>query len=90
MDDKQEKNFFIVDSSAYLRPQIDVKAGELRTNVGLLLGVSRMWSTNHSETQTGAIEAAFQEYTEDRKDIAILLINQHVSARARLELTPDR
>lgn len=37
---------------------------------------------NIAETQTGAIEAAFQEYTEDRKDIAILLINQHVSVRA--------
>lgn len=31
-----------------------------------------------AETQTSTIEAAFQEYTE-RKDIAILLINQHVS-----------
>jgi vacuolar-type H+-ATPase subunit F/Vma7 len=31
-----------------------------------------------TETQTSVIEAAFQEYTEDRKDIAILLINQHV------------
>jgi V-type H+-transporting ATPase subunit F len=30
------------------------------------------------ETQTNVIEAAFQDYTE-RKDIAILLINQHVS-----------
>ena len=29
------------------------------------------------ETQVSTIEAAFQEYTE-RKDIAILLINQHV------------
>lgn len=29
------------------------------------------------ETQVPIIEAAFQEYTE-RKDIAILLINQHV------------
>jgi GTP cyclohydrolase I len=32
---------------------------------------------NYPETQTSVIEAAFQEYTE-RKDIAILLINQHV------------
>lgn len=31
-----------------------------------------------AETQVSTIEAAFQEYTE-RKDIAILLINQHVS-----------
>jgi vacuolar-type H+-ATPase subunit F/Vma7 len=29
------------------------------------------------ETQVSTIEAAFQEFTE-RKDIAILLINQHV------------
>jgi V-type H+-transporting ATPase subunit F len=29
------------------------------------------------ETQTSVIEAAFQDFTE-RKDIAILLINQHV------------
>jgi V-type H+-transporting ATPase subunit F len=31
-----------------------------------------------AETQTNVIESAFQDYTE-RKDIAILLINQHVS-----------
>lgn len=30
-----------------------------------------------TETQTNVIESAFQDYTE-RKDIAILLINQHV------------
>jgi len=30
------------------------------------------------ETQVSTIEAAFQEFTE-RRDIAILLINQHVS-----------
>lgn len=30
-----------------------------------------------SETQVSTIEASFQEFTE-RKDIAILLINQHV------------
>jgi vacuolar-type H+-ATPase subunit F/Vma7 len=35
-------------------------------------------STNSSkETQISTIEAAFQEFTE-RKDVAILLINQHV------------
>lgn len=33
-----------------------------------------------TETQVSTIEAAFQEYTE-RKDIAILLINQHASPR---------
>lgn len=33
--------------------------------------------TPRSETQISTIEAAFQEFTE-RKDVAILLINQHV------------
>ena len=50
-------------------------------------------STSHSiylnvrsdeiETQTNVIESAFQDYTE-RKDIAILLINQHVSHHSLL------
>lgn len=31
-----------------------------------------------AETQTSVIESAFQDFTE-RKDVAILLINQHVS-----------
>ncbi|GMK56240.1 hypothetical protein CspeluHIS016_0300800 [Cutaneotrichosporon spelunceum] len=49
VNEKQEKNFMIVDA----------------------------------KTQTSAIEAAFMEYTEDRKDIAILLINQHIAERIR-------
>ncbi|KAI5899064.1 vacuolar ATP synthase [Schizophyllum commune H4-8] len=35
-----------------------------------------------AKTQVSAIEAAFQEFTE-RKDIAILLINQHVAEKIR-------
>jgi len=35
-----------------------------------------------SKTQVSTIESVFQEYTE-RKDIAILLINQHVAERIR-------
>ncbi|KAF5312097.1 hypothetical protein D9619_003393 [Psilocybe cf. subviscida] len=35
-----------------------------------------------SKTQVQAIEAAFQEFTE-RKDIAILLINQHIAEKIR-------
>ncbi|KAI9636690.1 ATPase, V1 complex, subunit F [Dioszegia hungarica] len=35
-----------------------------------------------SKTQTSVIESAFQEFTE-RKDIAILLINQHVADKIR-------
>ncbi|THH09882.1 hypothetical protein EW145_g1724 [Phellinidium pouzarii] len=34
------------------------------------------------KTQESTIEAAFQEYTE-RKDIAILLINQHIAEKIR-------
>lgn len=30
------------------------------------------------ETPKTAIEEAFKEYTQNRKDIAVLLINQHV------------
>lgn len=30
------------------------------------------------KTDTSAIEAAFDKFTEDRKDIGIVLINQHV------------
>ncbi|TRM57041.1 ATPase, V1 complex, subunit F [Schizophyllum amplum] len=35
-----------------------------------------------AKTQVSTIEAAFQEFTE-RKDIAILLINQHVAEKIR-------
>lgn len=31
-----------------------------------------------AKTETSTIEQAFDRYTRDRKDIAILLINQHV------------
>ncbi|ORX39060.1 V-type ATPase F subunit [Kockovaella imperatae] len=34
------------------------------------------------KTQTSVIESAFQDFTE-RKDIAILLINQHIAERIR-------
>jgi V-type H+-transporting ATPase subunit F len=31
-----------------------------------------------AKTENSAIEAAFDRFTSERKDIAILLINQHV------------
>jgi V-type H+-transporting ATPase subunit F len=34
------------------------------------------------KTDTAAIEAAFDRFTEDRKDIGIVLINQHVRQRS--------
>lgn len=34
-----------------------------------------------NKTETSAIEAAFDSFTTERKDIGIVLINQHVSDR---------
>ena len=64
VNDHQKKNFLIVDSSACI-----------------IYFIKRCLVLNAfylTETQVSTIEAAFQEFTE-RKDIAILLINQHVS-----------
>ncbi|KAF2201069.1 vacuolar ATP synthase [Delitschia confertaspora ATCC 74209] len=36
-----------------------------------------------AKTETSAIEAAFDRFTTERKDIAILLINQHIAERIR-------
>ncbi|CRG86858.1 V-type proton ATPase subunit F [Talaromyces islandicus] len=36
-----------------------------------------------SKTETSAIEKAFHSFTQERKDIGILLINQHVAERIR-------
>jgi len=36
-----------------------------------------------SKTENSAIEAAFDRFTTERKDIAILLINQHIAERIR-------
>ena len=63
VNENQKKNFLIVDSSASpIRPH----AATILTTAG-----------GCTETQVSTIEAAFQEFTE-RKDVAILLINQHV------------
>lgn len=35
------------------------------------------------QTPTSEVEAAFLEYTQERKDIAILLINQHIAEKIR-------
>ncbi|KAI1422246.1 ATPase, V1 complex, subunit F [Xylaria sp. FL1777] len=36
-----------------------------------------------SKTETSAIEAAFESFTTQRKDIGIVLINQHVADKIR-------
>ncbi|ORY65239.1 ATPase, V1 complex, subunit F [Pseudomassariella vexata] len=36
-----------------------------------------------SKTETSAIEAAFDSFTTERKDIGIVLINQHIAEKIR-------
>ncbi|KAK8052011.1 V-type proton ATPase subunit F [Apiospora hydei] len=36
-----------------------------------------------NKTETSAIEAAFESFTEQRKDIGIVLINQHIADKIR-------
>jgi len=36
-----------------------------------------------SKTDTTAIESAFDRFTQDRKDVGIVLINQHIADRIR-------
>ncbi|KAK5011699.1 H(+)-transporting V1 sector ATPase subunit F, partial [Cryomyces antarcticus] len=36
-----------------------------------------------AKTENAAIEAAFDRFTQERKDIAILLINQHIAEKIR-------
>ncbi|KAK7927134.1 vacuolar ATP synthase subunit F [Apiospora marii] len=36
-----------------------------------------------NKTETSAIEAAFESFTEKRKDIGIVLINQHIAEKIR-------
>lgn len=44
---------------------------------------SRNFFVVENQTADNAISDAFTEFTESRKDIAILLINQHVAERIR-------
>ncbi|CBX90880.1 similar to vacuolar ATP synthase subunit F [Plenodomus lingam JN3] len=37
----------------------------------------------HAQPDAAAIEAAFDRFTTERKDIAILLINQHIAEKIR-------
>jgi hypothetical protein len=47
-------------------------------------GSQRNFLVVDSKTETSEIERAFQSFTQERKDIAVLLINQHV----RIALLP--
>ncbi|KAA1119765.1 H(+)-transporting V1 sector ATPase subunit F [Puccinia graminis f. sp. tritici] len=72
-----KKNFMVVDSSQYLTTfnilsfiHQDFKGSVLRSERG-------------TETPVSEIQKAFDEFTTERDDIAIVLINQHVADKIR-------
>ncbi|KAF4303362.1 H(+)-transporting V1 sector ATPase subunit F [Botryosphaeria dothidea] len=80
-------------ASAYKDRQFLAVIGDEDSVTGLLLaGVGHVtpppdnqknFLVVDNKTETSAIEAAFDRFTEERKDIAILLINQHIAERIR-------
>ncbi|EPQ60985.1 VATF_NEUCR vacuolar ATP synthase subunit F V-ATPase F subunit [Gloeophyllum trabeum ATCC 11539] len=60
----------------------DTVTGLLLAGIGNVDKQKRNFLVVDSKTSVSTIEAAFEEYTE-RKDIAILLINQHVAEKIR-------
>ncbi|KAL0261788.1 H(+)-transporting V1 sector ATPase subunit F [Diplodia seriata] len=80
-------------ASAYKDRQFLAVIGDEDSVTGLLLaGVGHVTQPPDNQknflvvdnkTETSAIEAAFDKFTEERKDIAILLINQHIAERIR-------
>jgi len=80
-------------TSAYKDRQFLAVIGDEDSVTGLLLaGVGHVTQPPDSQknflvvdakTETSAIEAAFDKFTNERKDIAILLINQHIAERIR-------
>lgn len=79
--------------SAYKDRQFLAVIGDEDSVTGLLLaGVGHVTNPPDSQknflivdhkTETTAIEASFDKFTKERKDIAILLINQHIADRIR-------
>ncbi|KAL0950807.1 hypothetical protein HGRIS_007572 [Hohenbuehelia grisea] len=60
----------------------DSITGLLLAGIGHINEHQKNFLVVDSKTQVSTIEAAFQEFTE-RKDIAILLINQHIAEKIR-------
>ncbi|KAI9691277.1 MAG: H(+)-transporting V1 sector ATPase subunit F [Bogoriella megaspora] len=79
--------------SAYKDRQFLAVIGDEDSVTGLLLaGVGHVTEPPDNQknflvvdgkTENSAIEAAFDNFTQNRKDIAILLINQHIAERIR-------
>ncbi|KAI9720239.1 MAG: H(+)-transporting V1 sector ATPase subunit F [Candelaria pacifica] len=80
-------------TSAYQGREFLAVIGDEDSVTGLLLaGIGHVTSPPDSQknflvvetrTDNATIEAAFDKFTHERKDIAILLINQHVADRIR-------
>ncbi|KAF2152051.1 vacuolar ATP synthase [Myriangium duriaei CBS 260.36] len=80
-------------ASAYKDRQFLAVIGDEDTVTGILLaGVGHVTEPPDSQknylvvdnkTETSAIEHAFESFTKERKDIAILLINQHIAEKIR-------
>ncbi|KAI9800829.1 MAG: H(+)-transporting V1 sector ATPase subunit F [Sarcosagium campestre] len=80
-------------ASAYKERQFLAVIGDEDSVTGLLLaGVGHVTAAPDSQknflvvdgkTEDSAIEAAFEDFTSKRKDIGILLINQHIAERIR-------
>jgi len=79
--------------SAYKDRQFLAVIGDEDSVTGLLLaGIGHVTASPDSQknflvvdnkTENSAIEAAFDKFTTERKDIAIVLINQHIAERIR-------
>jgi len=79
--------------SAYKDRQFLAVIGDEDSVTGLLLaGIGHVTAPPDSQknflvvdskTDNAAIEAAFDNFTSERKDIGILLINQHIAERIR-------
>jgi len=79
--------------SAYKDRQFLAVIGDEDSVTGLLLaGIghvtpapdsTRNFLVVDSKTDTSEIEKSFQAFTKDRKDIGIVLINQHIAERIR-------
>ncbi|KIN08260.1 hypothetical protein OIDMADRAFT_100111 [Oidiodendron maius Zn] len=80
-------------ASAYKDRQFLAVIGDEDSVTGLLLaGIGHVTAPPDSQknflvvdskTETAAIEEAFERFTTERKDIGILLINQHIAERIR-------
>ncbi|KAJ5408172.1 hypothetical protein N7509_002055 [Penicillium cosmopolitanum] len=77
-------------ASTYKDRQFLAVIGDEDSVTGLLLaGIGRNFLVVDAKTENSEIERAFKSFTEERKDIAVVLINQHVSPTPHLLPQPN-